>query len=64
MKLAADGLPGALADTLTDGLTAFTDKSSWTRPSTAMASTRPASVTSGTTPITATASYATDVQVC
>jgi Phage capsid family len=62
VKLAVDGFQSALADTLTDGLTAFTDKSFLDPASTAIANTRPASVTAGTTPITATASYATDVQ--
>jgi hypothetical protein len=62
VKLAVDGFQAALADTLTDGLTAFTDKSFLDPASTAVANTRPASVTSTTTPITATASYATDVQ--
>ena len=62
VKLAVTGFQGALADTLTDGLTAFTDRSFLDPASTAVTNTRPASVTAGTTPITATASYATDVQ--
>jgi hypothetical protein len=62
VKLAAEGFQGALADTLTDGLVAFTDRSFLDPASTAVASTRPASVTAGTTPITATASYPADVQ--
>jgi hypothetical protein len=62
VELAGRGFPGAMFDTLVAGLTSFVDKSFLDPASTAIAGQRPASVTAATTPITATASYATDVQ--
>jgi hypothetical protein len=62
VELAMAGFPGALLDTLINGLTAFVDKSFLDPASTAIAGQRPASVTAGTTPVTSTGDYAADVQ--
>jgi hypothetical protein len=60
--LAVSGMESALLDELVTGLTAFSDKQFLDPTVAAVAGKNPASVTNGTVPITATASYAADVQ--
>lgn len=62
VELSGPGMEGALRDTLMNGLVSFTDRQFLDPTVAAVAGKNPASVTNGTTPITATASYATDVQ--
>jgi len=61
VELAAAGFPGAMLDTMVNGLTSFVDRSFLDPLSIAIPGQRPASVTSATTAITSTGNYAADV---